>query len=368
LQESQQVTGSPQVAAPGEPSTPGGRSVHHLPQSGERPDNGGHGVHAPNSAPADISRHQLSVALTWVGRGVPVIPCSRTDKGPLVRGFGRDVDDDQVLATFANQETVTSWWSGRYKRAHVGILTGRGAGGGLLVVDLDVRKPGTELTGRFADFQGGTDVLELLAAEAGADWPETYSVLTPSGGMHLYFRQPEGEPIGCATGDGEAGPHLGPLIDVRGVGGLVIAAGSYSAAQGRPYERVSAPDVRPQELPGWLLTLLRRPAPERRRSTAPVPLQPGRDRAERYAAAALQGAADDVANAQDGERNRKLFSATRRLAELSGTAPAVLTEEFVREQLLDAARQAGVGEGEALRTIRPGWDRGVRDGRGAGAA
>ncbi|MFJ8589543.1 bifunctional DNA primase/polymerase, partial [Streptomyces sp. NPDC093595] len=222
----------------------------------------------------------------------------------------------------------------------------------------------------YAAVASGADVLERMAAAAGEPWPDTYTVLTPSGGIHLYFLQPaDGALIGCATGAGTLPPHLGPLIDVRGHGGLVIAAGSYSTAQGIPYRRASRPEVLPQPLPSWLLERLRpaATAPPPRR-LAPVRQMPTGDRAERYATAALNGATEDVAGAPEGERNRRLFAAARRLGELASTAPAVLGEATVREQLLGAALAAGQSEREALRTIRSGWERGTRDGRGAGAA
>ncbi|WP_406163966.1 bifunctional DNA primase/polymerase (plasmid) [Streptomyces sp. NBC_01005] len=315
---------------------------------------------------------QLSVALTWVRRGFPVIPCSRTDKGALVPGFGKSATADE-MAPFADPEQVSRWWSsGRFARAHVGLLTGRGGehGRGLVVVDLDMPKADTEpLTGRWAGCAGGSDVLELLMREAGAEWPDTYTVLTPSGGMHLYYQQPgDGDLIGCATGEGPRAPHLGPLVDVRGVGGYVIAAGSYSAAQGRPYTRVSAPELLPQPLPAWLLALLRPTvAPVAARRPTPVRQLPTGDRAERYATAALNGELDKVASAGEGERNRALYAAARRLGELSATAPAVLGETAVQDQLLAAAREAGVSEQEALRTIRSGWNAGSRAPMGGAA-
>ncbi|MFG2334885.1 bifunctional DNA primase/polymerase [Streptomyces sp. NPDC048604] len=317
-----------------------------------------------------VTEQQRAVALTWVRRGYPVIPCSRTDKGPMVAGFGRDAAPEQ-LAPFSDPEQVSAWWSGRFKRAHVGLLTGRGADGrGLLVVDLDMKKPGTVLPDEYADVSSGADVLERLAAAAGGEWPDTYMVLTPSGGIHLYFQQPaDGPLIGCATGAGPTAPHLGPLIDVRGVGGLVIAAGSYSAAQEIPYRRASPAGLLPQPLPGWLLERLRPavvPAPARR--PAPVHALPSGTRAERAAAAGLTSAVEKVASAGEGERNRSLFSAARWLGELHETAPAVLDESTVREQLLSAALASGQNERESLRTIRSGWERGVRDGSGAGAA
>src|SRR5690242_19794061 len=92
----------------------------------------------------NLTEQQRAVAMVWVERGLPVIPCSRTDKGPMVPGFGRDASPEQ-LRPFSDPRQVWDWWSGRFKRAHVGILTGRGADGrGLIIVDLDMRKDGTE--------------------------------------------------------------------------------------------------------------------------------------------------------------------------------------------------------------------------------
>jgi hypothetical protein len=309
--------------------------------------------------PYDITDHQRAVALTWVSRGLPVIPCSRTTKGALVPGFGRSASPGE-LHRFADPEQVRSWWSGRYRRAHVGVLTGRGLGA-LVVVDLDMSKLGAPpLTGRWEGCQHGTDVLERLAAEHGAPWPDTYTVVTPSGGLHLYFRAPRGEPIGCATGDGGAPPHLGPLVDVRGIGGYVIAAGSYSRAQGRAYTRVSGPELLPQPLPAWLLALLRPTSPPSPTRT-PTPLRalPTGTRAERYAAVALNGAVEDVANAPEGERNRRLRAAARHLGEIAHLAPSVITETTVQQQLLPAALAAGLPERPSLASIRSGWDKGL---------
>lgn len=354
------MTQNPQVSAPNdkEPPTPRDRSSMDALSRAAAPPAG------------NLTEQQRAVAMVWLGRGVPVIPCSRTDKGPMVAGFGRDATAEQ-LRPFSDRETVWGWWSGRFKRAHVGILTGRGNDGrGLLVVDLDVRKEHTVLPDGFDYAHSGADVLERMATEAGEDWPDTYTVLTPSGGVHLYFRQPEDGPlIGCATGAGPTAPHLGPLIDVRGVGGLVIAAGSYSAAQGLPYRRASAPEVVPQPLPRWLLERLRPASAPSLPAPRPAPVQalPTASRADRYATAALNGATEDVAGAAEGERNRQLFAAARRLGELQETAPGVLDESTVREQLLAAALRSGQREREALRTIRSGWERGL-SGRGAGAA
>jgi hypothetical protein len=346
-EDQQQVSGPP--AAPATPGLPAPRDDPSRMPSGT----------TSNAAP-NLAAHQLHVAMTWAGRGEGVVPASAKDKGALWPGFGAHATPEE-LAPFYDPEQIRDWWNGRFKRAHVGLLTRR-----LVVIDLDLPKNGAEiLGGRWAGCQGGTDVLELLMRQAGAEWPETYCVMTPSGGMHLYFLQPEdGPPIGCATGDGTTAPHLGPLVDVRGVGGYVIAAGSHSAAQGRAYTRVSPAALRPQPVPEWLLALLRRPAPERPAAPVRRLVTPAADsnRAERYAAAALQQLADRVAAAPDNERWKTLSGAALRLAELQETAPNVLTEQVVTDTLLAASRMSDPRKAE--RAIRTAW----KSRTGAGAA
>jgi hypothetical protein len=306
----------------------------------------------------NVAEHQLAVAFTWAQRGHPVLPCSRQTKRPLVGGFDTGAD----LATFSDLGRIRAWWGVQYRAAHVGLLTRR-----LLVVDCDMPKGPSGLTGQWAGCQDGTDVLALRLAELGAEWPETYTVLTPSGGVHLVFLQPPDEPIGCRTGTGRRDPaggvapgHIGPLVDVRGVGGYVIAPGSYSARQGRPYERISPAAVGPAPLPGALAEILSQPpAPP-----APTPVrllpQQGSTRAERYAERALAGAADDVRAAPAGEGNRLLFARARRLGELAATAPHIITLAAVEEVLVPAARDRGGDwtDYEAMATIRSGWNRG----------
>ncbi|MFE7403535.1 bifunctional DNA primase/polymerase, partial [Streptomyces sp. NPDC057557] len=307
--------------------------------------------------PVSVTEAQLRVALTWVRRGFPVIPCSRTDKGAMVPGFGKSVNATEIGGKFADPNTVTGWWSsGRFARAHVGLLTGRGGadGRGLLVIDCDMLKPDTVLPERHAGAASGVDVLESIAAAAGAEWPDTYTVITPSGGVHLYYLQPsDGPVIGCATGDKPTPPHLGPLIDVRGIGGYVIAAGSYSAAQGVAYRRAANSPDRPQPLPGWLLKLLRpaKTAAPRQADRPTVHQSPTGDRAERYAATALNGEADKVRDAGAGDYWRLVTASTFRLAELHHTAPHILTEQAVTDTLVSAATQAGMEERAAVRAV-----------------
>jgi hypothetical protein len=109
----------------------------------------------------------------------------------------------------------------------------------LVVLDLDLGP----ITGR--------EALAFLLSRHRGRWPDTYTVRTPSGGEHLYFRAPADRIIGSGSG------WLGPCIDVRGpgrdAGGYVIGAGSSSA--GRYYVLDDAPIA---DLPSWLARRLER--------------------------------------------------------------------------------------------------------------
>ena len=66
---------------------------------------------------------------------------------------------------------------------------------------------------------------------------------TPSGGRHLYFRQPpDREPLGNTV------RTLGALLDTRGAGGYVLAPGS--RLPNGAYELED--DTDPASLPGWM--------------------------------------------------------------------------------------------------------------------
>src|SRR5260370_33427095 len=149
----------------------------------------------------------IDAAIDAAMRGWCVFPCQPGDKRPMVR------DDWERRAT-ADVEAIVRWWP---DGANVGIACGPS---NLVVVDLDThgqlpdewRQPGV---------RDGLDVFTLLLEWAGeSGLPETYWVATPSGGWHLYFAAPDEVEVRNSAG------QLGPMVDVRGCGGDVIAAGS----------------------------------------------------------------------------------------------------------------------------------------------
>ncbi|NUS12269.1 MAG: bifunctional DNA primase/polymerase, partial [Streptomyces sp.] len=164
----------------------------------------------------------LHAALLAAARGLPVIPLSRT-KLPAVRSPHRDeprtaspcrgecgrpghgvhdatTDPARIRALFA----VAPWATG------YGVACGR-APHHLLGLDLDV-KHGVD----------GVAALRALSETHGFTVPGTLTVLTPSGGRHLWLTAPG--PVPNSVG------RLAPGIDIRGEGGYVVGPGSRTLA------------------------------------------------------------------------------------------------------------------------------------------
>ena len=93
---------------------------------------------------------------------------------------------------------------------NVGVRTDRTSGCWVLDVDIDVH------TGQ------PTDAWKALLAEH--ELPRTYTVRTPSGGLHYYFRFPDGVDV-----RNDQGKVIAEGVDIRGIGGYVVAAGMRAA-------------------------------------------------------------------------------------------------------------------------------------------
>ena len=125
--------------------------------------------------------------------GWKVFPANPENKRPLVSGWKEKASSeaDQIAKLFEP-----------FGGAMVAIPTG--PINGLTVVDVD-RKNGVD----------GLQTLMKLAMRM----PTSAIVYTPTGGLHLYYSSQD-EEYPCSVG------KIGPGVDVRGVGGYVIGAGS----------------------------------------------------------------------------------------------------------------------------------------------
>lgn len=279
-----------------------------------------------------IARHLRAVALACAARGWPVFPLVPGGKAPALHGYARCPRAGACAAGHVGWERRATtdpeviercWSSGPY---NVGIATGPA---GLVVVDLDVPKPGTPVPAPLAEqgVTGGLDAFLLLCAEAGQTPPlDTRTVTTPSGGMHLYFTAPDG--LVLRNTSGERGRGLGWCIDTRAHGGYVLAPGS--VVDGRAYTLTEGRD--PAPLPGWLAARLApAPLPPQR----PTPVRVAGARRSRYLEAALAAEVARVEGAAKGQRNHALYVAAVALGQL--VAGGALTEQEVRDVLLRAA-------------------------------
>lgn len=204
------------------------------------------------------------------------------------------------------------------------------------------------LVGLDIDRKNGVDgyvTLAQLGRDHGFELPRlTTTVFTPSGGAHLWMTVPEGVSVPNSVG------RLGAGLDVRGTGGYVVGPGS----TGRAGEYVFHPDLgytEPQPVPEQLLRLMLPPAlvvrPQRRHTPMPG------DAAGR----ALEGLVRVVLDAPQGERNSKLYWAASKAWAHVGDGH--LAAGDVEAELISAAVQIGLSDGEARRTVASA-ERGVR--------
>lgn len=247
---------------------------------------------------------------------------------PLEPGRKEATLKDWPNRACADPKRVARYWPS--DRHNVGIACGPS---NLVVLDLDAHG---ELPAEWRELGGvndGRDVLAQICEWAGMDWPQTYTVATPSAGWHLYFTAQANSAIRNSAS------LIGPQVDVRAAGGYVVGAGS--AVGGKAYEVLY--DDPPAPLPAWIARLL-----------APEPRPESSDGIGRFAPSGepgkrLEGLLRTVSGAKPGTRNDTLFWAASRAAEMTAAGHADVRD--TARQLLGAAVSVGLSEQESLRTI-----------------
>lgn len=145
-------------------------------------------------------------AAEFAARGFLVFPLKPRGKEPITQHGFKDATCDEAQ--------VREWWS-KTPAANIGIATGRG----LFVVDVDVHGE-----------EDGLASLREWEREHGK-LPETATVRSGGGGLHLYYH-----------GEAKSGTHVKPGVDVRGVGGYIVAPPSVHPT-GQRYEWVESPEA-----------------------------------------------------------------------------------------------------------------------------
>jgi hypothetical protein len=240
-------------------------------------------------------------ALYLAAQGWHVFPITPgANKPPMIKQWEQRATTDP--------DRITRCWHGR-AAFNIGLATGPS---GLVVVDLDPAKASGEP-------DGATGLAEL-AHTRGVTLPPTYTVTTPRGGTHLYFRTPPGVRLRNTEG------HLAPHIDTRAGGGYVTAPGSLRPDGG--YELHD--DTDPAELPAWLVQALTQRPPAALSATR----QTACTDPAGYVAAALRGETDRVRKAPTGQHNAALCRAAYALGQLVGAG--LLDFDTARAELTSA--------------------------------
>ena len=183
------------------------------------------------------------------------------------------------------------------KKGNVGIRTGSSSGG-LVVVDVE----------------HNADISHL-------ELPDTVTVRTGSGGMHLYYHSDE--PIGNSAS------KIAKLVDIRGDGGQVVAVGSLHPESKMPYTYINSPsEISIAELPAWIL-----------RASRKKPKKSG---------VVIDGLLSAIRSAPKGQRNDTLNKVAYKLA-----SDGKLPQEELESLLMKATTLPIV---EARNTIRSAVD------------
>lgn len=276
-----------------------------------------------------------------------------------------------VRAATTDPSRIDRWWSAE-PRFGIGIACGPS---GLVILDIDNHGtappkdgqylPGVQLDGDTSRFENGWDSIAALCAvrNSALPWlePPTMSVLTPSGGLHAWFRVKDADQWRQGAG------RLGWQIDLKAgwgygiVPGTVTRSGTYQALGDC---RTVAP------LPTWLGADLKRsghhkgsqqarPSHTTRRLLARIQ----RPKGDRYVAAAVTAEVERVTSAASGTRNETVFSAALSLGRFIPTGH--LSESEVQDLLGAAAQSAGLAESEARSAVQSGIRVGITKGRAA---
>lgn len=258
--------------------------------------------------------HLLSAALSYAQRGWRVLPvhtmhdgqctcenpdCTSRGKHPLLR--------NGLHGACCEDETIDRWWS-EAPIANVSITTGPESG--VWVLD--------------ADGAAGLAALAELESQNGP-LPRTPTVRTGGGGKHLYFRWAAGVEIRNTTKVDQK------PVDVRGLGGYVIAPPSLHASGAAYAWEITPDEVEPAEAPSWLVAKVTRKSADSQVCKPPL-------RAEDLVSAsgAREGSRHDNACSLVGRELRK------------GQDP-----DIVRQQALEWARRCDPAfpEDEILRIV-----------------
>ncbi|MGI8936894.1 MAG: bifunctional DNA primase/polymerase [Iamia sp.] len=268
-----------------------------------------------------MSGDLIGWALGYAGLGWPVLPLRPRAKVPTTPHGLRDATTDP--------DVLRGWWE-RWPAAGIGLTTGHAFD----VLDID----------------GGVDVWDRFEGAAPHDeWDVTGPIVLTARGIHIYV---------AATGRGNRAGLL-PSVDWRGRGGYVVAPPSvHPSGHVYSWDPTRRPGTTPGPVPAWLLDLIDGPRTPPRPPAAHVAGE-----GTVYGRRALDAELGRLAPTDVGRRNDELVRAAFRLGQL--VAGGELDARNVASALLTVADRIGLGETEAVATIRSGLAGGMRTPRRA---
>jgi hypothetical protein len=265
-----------------------------------------------------------AAALGLASKGMHVIPLR--GKVPLYAKVEGQQAGSHAATT--DPEVISKWW-GENPNANIGLVMGPSK---LVMIDLD----GPEAAAWWMERQREHGPVETVTSFTGR----------ADGGMHLFFRAPEGVKLVAKVG------KIGPHADVRCGDTYAVVAPSIHPDTGAQYRWGTTRGF--SEPPPWLIELCKEKPAAVRRPTMPLTL----DGLLPYVATALGAEVQSIATAVEGTRNATLNTAALNLGQLvgGGLLPRALAEDSLR----DAALAIGLGEAETRNTIRSGLDAGLK--------
>lgn len=226
------------------------------------------------------------------------------DKIPAIKDWENRATSDESM--------IRSWFEDPLgDGCNFGAAVGRM---GVLVIDLDKNKHRKLPNGTEGVFNGADSMRDFLK-EHHAELPPTLEVVTPSGGLHLYYRA-----------EGLRGKNgFLPAVDIKSNGGYVVAPWSRTSAG--IYSPVGAFETRGvcshiSDLPKWFVEAYNRPVEVKEKPMLNYSVYVVPDSREKVEDAIRRF--QEHEEVPEGERNNTLFGFMRDLCKLGITMPRAL--------------------------------------------
>lgn len=246
---------------------------------------------------------RLKIALDYAKTGWPVFPVGE-NKLPAIKAWEKEATTDPAR--------IRGWYQNIFLGGcNFGFCPGRA---GIAVIDLDV---GKHIDGKKVN---GADSLAAFAKANGVQFPATYTVQTPSGGRHLYFR---------AAGIRSKNAFL-PAVDVKSCGGFVLIPGSRIDKGMYVLEYMVEKNLSVKDMPPEFLAIYGHKKTEKVKSAINYNTQITPDTPDKIEAA--QRIIEDWPEAPEGDRNNQLFQLMRELCK-AGVSEKRAAELYAEEAL-----------------------------------